>query len=46
MFAINYLIEGLGCKCLTRNLELVVIKGPARADPPGGVVQSVSENPS
>ena len=36
----------MGYKCLTWNLELAVIKGPARADAPGGVVQSVSEDPS
>lgn len=30
---------------MTRDLELKVVKGPARADPEGGVVQSVSEKP-
>ena len=44
MLAVNYKLKG-GYKCLTRNLELKVIKGPARADPDGGVVQSVSEKP-
>lgn len=46
MVAINYNIHGMGHKCLIRNLELTVIKGPARADAKGGVVKSVSESPS
>ena len=44
LLAVNYSING-GCKCLTRDLELKVLKSAAKADPDGGVVQSVSEAP-
>jgi len=30
-------------KCLQRDLSMKIIKGPAKADPEGGIVQSVSE---
>ena len=48
VFVVNYFING-GHKCLTRDTELKVIKGPARADrkakPSENFVNSVSENP-
>lgn len=34
---------GKGCKCVQRDAELEIVRGPAKADPDGGVVQSVSE---
>ena len=46
IFAINYLING-GYKCLTRDIKMDIIKGPARADKDTQEinVQSVSEKP-
>lgn len=44
MLATCYRVPG-GCKCLHRDINLKVIKGPAKADPEGGLVQSVSEVP-
>jgi len=49
IFAVNYSING-GFKCLTRNIRMEVIKGPARADkdtvdPKERNVFSVSERP-
>ncbi len=44
MFATCYRTPA-GSKCLHRDLLFKIIKGPAKADPEGGVVQSVAEKP-
>jgi len=44
LFAICY-NTGKGSKCLQRNMQLEIIRGPAKADPEGGLIQSVSEKP-
>lgn len=48
IFAVNYSING-GFKCLTRDIEMNIIKGPARSDKDNVKeknVFSVSEKPS
>ena len=41
----NYYINN-GYKALTRDLNLRIKKGPARADKEGGLIESVSEKPN